>query len=357
VWVRNDGGLWAAKFDEKRGVMTSTPVQIATNVSQTGTGIAQFALSRSGNLAYVPEEPRWLALVDREGKMRYATNERRNFHSPRFSPDGSRISVDFSTSSGRDVWILSLTRGTMSRATFDGDGHDATWTPDGQYLTYTTFKKGVLGVYRIRAGGGSQADSVLAMRSLGYTGDWLPDGSSLITVITDTEPRSGADIAIVENRGRGPVRPLIVNQFQTQYPAVSPDGKWLAYVSDHSGTHEVYVRPLARGGEELQVSLNGGTEPVWSRDGRELFYRGDSERGVDLVAVSVRTSPTLDVMSRQSLFPVGEMGAAFPHANYDISPDGRTFALVRRSPSSRIVVIQNLPEILKSMSTSQRQER
>ena len=357
VWVRNDGGLWAARFDEKRGVTTSTPTQVASNVSQTGTGVAQFAFSKSGNLAYVPEEPRWLALVDREGKMRYATNERRNFHSPRFSPDGSRISVDFSTSSGRDVWILSLTRGTMSRATFDGDGHDATWTPDGQYLTYTTFKKGVLGVYRVRAGGGSEADSIIAMRSLGYTGDWLPDGSSLVTVVTDAAARSGADIAIIENRGRGPIRPLIANQFQTQYPAVSPDGKWLAYVSDHSGSLEVYARPLASGGEEVQVSLNGGTEPVWSRNSRELFYRANTERGTDLVAAQVRTSPSLDVISRSNLFPVGEMGAAFPHANYDVSADGRTFVLVRRAPASRIVVIQNLPAILESLSTSRSRDQ
>ena len=355
AYARNDGSLWAAQFDEKRGSITSRPVQIGSSVSLTGTGIAQFALSNSGNLAYVPEEPRWLAIVDREGQMRYATTERRNFHSPRFSPDGSRISVDFSTASGRDVWILSLRRGTMSRLTFDGDGHDATWTPDGQYITYATFRKGPLGVYRVRAGGGSQPDSLITLSSLGYTGDWLPDGKSLITTLTEVQARSGSDIGIIENSGRGPIRPLVVNQFQTQYPAVSPNGKWLAYTSDQSGASELYVRPLSGGGEEVQVSQNGATEPVWSRDGRELFYRGTSQRGMDLVVASVRTSPTFDVISRRALFPVEDMGAAFPHANYDISPDGKTFALVRRSPASRIVVIQNLPELVKSMSTSGRQ--
>ena len=357
TYARNDGSLWAAPFDEKRGGITSRPVQVGSNVSLTGTGIAQFAVSKSGNLAYVPEEPRWLALVDHDGKLRYATTERRNFHSPRFSPDGSRISVDFSTASGRDVWILSLTRGTMSRATFDGDGHDATWTPDGQHLTYATFRKGVFGVYRVKAGGGSPPDSLITSSSLGYTGDWLPDGKRLITTLNEVQPRSAADIGIIENAGRGPVRPLIVNQFQTQYPAVSPDGRWLAYTSDHSGTNELYVRPLSGDGDEVQVSQNGATEPVWSRDGRELFYRGISERGVDLVAATVRTSPTFDVISRRNLFPVWDMGAAFPHANYDISPDGKTFALVRRSPASRIVVIQNLPELVKSMTAPSSEQK
>ena len=353
VYARIDGTLWAAKFDVKRGRMTSSPVQIGSDVSLTGTGIAQFSFSKSGNLAYIPEEPRWLALVDRDGKLRNATTERRNFHSPRFSPDGERVSVDFSTSAGRDVWLLSLRRQTMSRATFDKDGHDATWTPDGKYITYSTLKKGPLGIYRVRPGTGTvQADSILTSSELGYTGDWLPDGKGLITTLTGARPDPGADIGVVENLGKGPVRTLIANQFQTQYPAVSPDGKWLAFVSNHSGTQEVYVRPFSGTGEDVQVSLSGGTEVVWGRNGRELFYRGSSERGMVLVAAVVRTSPAFDIVSRASLFPVADMAAAVPHANYDVSPDGKTFVFVRRSPSSRIIVIQNVPALVKSMQTS-----
>jgi serine/threonine-protein kinase len=351
AYARNDGTLWAARFDEKKGAMTSTPAKIGSDVSMTGTGIAQFSLSESGNLAYVPEEPRWLALVDRDGKLRYATAERRNFHSPKFAPDGDRISVDFSTSSGRDVWILSLKRGTMSRATFDSDGHDATWTPDGQYITYTSFKTEKLGVYRVRPGGGGQPEALIMSGQLGYTGDWLADGKSLVTTFRDAQPNSGSDVGILENGGKGPLRPLIANQFQTQYPAVSPDGKWLAFVSDQSGALEVYVRPLQGNGDDVQVSLNGGTEPVWSHDGHEIFYRGNTERGIHLIAAAVRTTPTFDVVSRQTLFPVGDMAAAVPHANYDVSRDGKTFVLVRRSPATRIVVIQNLPEMVKSMET------
>ena len=347
AYATNDGSLWAAPFDAKRGVMTTAPSRIATGVALTGTGIAQFTMAASGNLAYIPEEPRWLALIDRDGKLRYATSERRNFHSPRFSPDGTRISTDFSTSTGRDVWILSLTRGTMSRATFDGDGHDATWTPDGQFITYTSFVKG--GIFKTKPGGGGQKDSLLAVTGVGYTGEWFPDGKQLLTTLTDVRPHTASDIGIITNGGRGPLKPLIVDEFQTMYPAVSPDGKWLAFVSDQSGAQEVYVRPLEGAGDDVQVSVSGGTEPVWGRDGRELFYRGNSERSTDLVAATVRVSPTFDVVSRRALFPVADMSAAVPHANYDLSPDGKTFAMVRRSSATRIVVIQNLPELLKSM--------
>jgi hypothetical protein len=111
------------------------------------------------------------------------------------------------------------------------------------------------------------------------------------------------------------------------------------------------VRPLQGSGEDLQVSLSGGTEAVWSHDGSELFYRGNTDHGIYLVAAKVRASPTFDVVSRQNLFPVGDMAAAVPHANYDVSRDGRTFALVRRSPATRIMVIQNLPEMVKTLET------
>ena len=345
AYVTNDGSLWAAPFDTKRGVMTAKPVKVGSGVALTGTGIAQFAMAANGNLAYIPEEPRWLALIDRDGKLRYATNERRNFHSPRFSPDGTRISTDFSTSSGRDVWILSLTGGTMSRATFDGDGHDATWTPDGQFITYTSFIKG--GIFKTKPGGGGSKDSLLSTRGVGYTGDWLADGDRLITTLTDVRPRTASDIGMITNGGRGPVQPLIVDQFQTMYPTVSPDGKWLAFVSDKSGSQQVYVRQLDGRGDEVQVSVDGGTEPLWSRDGREIFYRGHSERSTDLITATVRFSPRFDVVARRALFPVTDMAGAVPHANYDLSPDGRTFAMVRRSTATRIVVIQNLPELLK----------
>ncbi|HKY96453.1 MAG TPA: protein kinase [Gemmatimonadaceae bacterium] len=351
AFVKGDGTLWAARFDEKKAKLTEQPVQIASGVSLTGSGISQFALSKSGNLAYVPEEPRWLALVDRDGKMTYATSERRTFHSPRFSPDGRFISVDLSTAAGRDVWILSRDRGTMSRATFDHDGHDATWTPDGKYITYSSFKTGKFGLYRTTPGGG-RAEELASLPNAGYTGEWFAPGDRLITTLTEPGDNVTYDIGIIENSGKGPIRPVVADEFHTAYPSVSPDGKWLAFVSDQSGMQQVYVRSLEGGGDKTQVSSDGGTEPVWSRDGRELFYRSLSPRGSDMMAVTVRLSPSFDVVSQKALFPLNDMTPAIPHANYDVSPDGRMFVMVRRSQATRVVVIQNLPAMLDSMRGS-----
>ncbi|HEX6575934.1 MAG TPA: protein kinase [Gemmatimonadaceae bacterium] len=349
AFVKQDGTLSAARFDVRKGELKDAPVQVATGVALTGSGLAQFAFSESGNLAYIPEEPRWLALVDRRGRMRYATSERRSFHSPRFSPDGKRISVDFSTESGRDVWILSLGDSTLSRATFARDGHDATWMPGGKYITYSSVANGQINVYRTTPGGSTHPDSLPPVPNLGYTGEWLSDGSGAITTISGTGAGANYDIGLISSGGNRPVRLLIADQFNTAYPAVSPDGKWLAFVSDRSGAQEVYVRPINGDADDVQVSSGGASEPVWSRDGQELFYRAMSSRGTDLVAAAVRTSPSFGVISRTALFPVSEMSPAVPHANYDISPDGQTFALVRRSQSSRVVVIQNLPEMLNAM--------
>jgi dipeptidyl aminopeptidase/acylaminoacyl peptidase len=346
VYAVPDGGLWALPFDHRRGRLGGAPVQVASGVSMTGTLLAQFAVAANGTVAYIPEEPRSLVFADRSGAMRLATPERRSFHMPQFSPDGRRVSVDFTIAEGRDVWILSLRQGTLSRATFDRDGHDATWTPDGHSITYTSFKTGRFGLYRTRPGSDAPADSLLATDSVGFTGYWLPDGSALVTVGQDLRPGSGPDIALIRNGGRGPVEPLVATPYQTWYPALSADGRWVAFVSDHSGASEVYVRSLTGPGEEVQVSAGGGSEPLWGPDGRELFYRGSSNGRVELVRVELRTTPELEVVSREALFTIDEIGGSIPHSNYDISPDGKTFVMVRRSPATRIMVLQNLPALV-----------
>jgi Tol biopolymer transport system component len=117
-------------------------------------------------------------------------------------------------------------------------------------------------------------------------------------------------------------------------------------VSDQSGESEVYVRPLSGDGDLVQVSRGGGIEPVWSRDGRELFYRGAVDGRPELITAGVQTAPSFTVTARRSLFPITDMVTGTPHANYDVSPDGRSFVMVRRSPGTRIMIIQNLPALV-----------
>ena len=352
LWVQLDGTLLAAPFDPEHPAPVGPGLRLAPEVSVTGTGLAQFAVAANGTVAYVPEEPRSLQFVDLAGASRPATAELHNYHAPEFSPDGRRVSVDFNSGDGRDVWILSLDGGTLTRTTFDRDGHDATWTPDGRYITYSSVKSGNLGLYRKRPGSAEAAESLFASIHLTYTGHWLRDGSALVTTGNDLRGDSRSDIAILDSAGRGPLRMVVASPFLEQFPTLSPDGRWLAFSSDQSGDHQVYVRPLTGDGDQVQVSLTGGTEPLWSPDGKTLYYRG-RENGIDaMTAATVRTTPDFAVTARRTLFSMADYVSTTPHTNYAISPDGRTFALVRRNPGTRIVIIQNLPALMSQLQGS-----
>jgi serine/threonine-protein kinase len=349
VYVLADGSLQAVGFDPVRSAVGDEPVTLATGVALTGNQSAQFAVAGNGTVAYIPQEPRSLVFVNRDGTMREATPEKRNFHAPMFSPDGRRVVTDFNAADGRDVWVLSLADGILSRATFDRDGHDAVWTPDGSALTYASVKEGVLSLLRIQPGVPQTSEVLFGSPKLGYSGVWLPDGSGLVTVAQELEAGSGSDLAWLRQAGKGPLERLLATRFEEAFPAVSPDGRWLAFMSNQSGRSQVYVRPLKDEADQVQVSVSGGTEPMWSRDGRELFYRSGAGSGSELIQVAFRTDPAFSVTSRRALFSVAEMVNSTPHRNYDISPDGKTFVMVRFNPSTRIMVIQNLPALVERL--------
>jgi hypothetical protein len=363
VFVTGNGNLQAAPLDRSGRRLAGEPVIIATGLAITGTAVAQFTVAANGNVAYIPEEPSSLVFVDRTGGSRLVTAERRNFHHPMFSPDGRRLSTDFNSVEGRNVWVLALAEGTLTRATFDREGHDATWTPDGRFLTYIAPQSQsgatTLVLLRKRPGSAEPADTLLVSPRLSYTGVWLRDGSGLVTTASGLR-RSGhgadsastdsrADAAMIGGGGKGPLTPLVASPFAEQYVGVSPDGRWISFVSDQSGREEVYVRDLAGEQDQVLVSLEGGSEPVWGPDGKELFYRETGQDNPHLIAARIETSPTIRVASRSRLFPIGDIVGTGPHANYDISPDGKMFAMVRRSPAARIVVIQNLPALVRRL--------
>jgi len=358
VYVLGDGSLQAVPFDLRTLRVTAAPVTLASGVMVTGTGLAQLAVAPNGTVAFVVEAGRSLIVSDRSGAGRPVVAQMRNYHHPRFSPDGRRLAVDFNSADGRDVWIANLADGAMTRATFDRDGHDASWSADGRTFAYTSFRGGVFGVHRIRPGSTESADSLLTNPNLAYTGIWLRDGSALVTVGQTLRPESGIDIGILRNGGRGPLEPLIASRFVEQYPALTRDDQWLAFTSNQSGRDEVYLRRLANGDEQVQVSLGGGSEPVWGPDGRELFYRGGPNSGSGgepmIMAALIATRPTLAVTSRKALFPATGIVTANPHTNFDVSPDGKTFAYVRSNPSSRVMVIQNLPAMVAKLRASGR---
>jgi Tol biopolymer transport system component len=348
VVVRGDGTMEAIPFDIGGLRTTGPPVVIGRNVSVAGS-IAQFAVARNGTVAWVPVQPRELVLVERSGNIRPLVPERRSWHNPRFSPDGRRLSMDFVGDDGRDTWVLDRAQGTLTRVTFTRDGHDAEWGPDGRTLSFLSFASGSAKVSLTRPGSTAPAESLFATPTLAWTGAWLPDGSGVVTVVTNSSSQSGFDLALLR-RPEWRVEQLAASPYSEAWPSISPDGRWVAYASNRSGRQEVYVMSLDRRDEQVQVSLDGGGEPVWARTGREIFYRRQvSPTEAELVSAAVMTDPEFRVTARTPLFPVGLMEVSQPHANWDAAPDGQSFVFVRRSPATRIEVIQNLPELVRRL--------
>jgi len=292
-------------------------------------------VSQTGSLVYLPEQPFSLMLLDRAGR-REIVAEGHRFHSPRFSPDGRRLVFDFIQQGARDVWTLDLRQRTLSRLTFENDGHDAVWSPDGRWVYFVH----ATGIWRRRADGSGNADSV-------YQGEYTQaveverDG----TLLGASTGRNGLfDVVVVSADSVRRTSPLLTAPYNEQAATLAPGGHWLAYTSDETGRDEIYVRAYPEGGEKVLVSQGGGGEPRWSPDGRTLYYQGTRDGIPYLIAAAVTTSPEFAVTGRTSLFEISQFEPSSPHANWDVSPDGSRFALVNQGSLVEMVFVLNWPE-------------
>ena len=317
---------------------------LGVTVQQTRGSRPKIAQLGLGTLAYVPAQALSLVSVSRQGKVTPLLEQPRSYHSPRVSPDGRYIALDFSETT-RDVWLLDRRDSTMSRATFQSTGHDPTWLPNGREIVFAEARGPRVGIVRAPVDGSRPADSVYFEGSQVSVHGVTPDGRTGIAVRFMSTAGLG-DIVAVPLEGGGPVKPLVATPYDEGYPALSPDGRWLAYVSNEANRPEVYLRALDGTAGKLLVSQNGGSEPVWSRDGRELFYRSLGPGEPELVAALIETHPSLRVVSRTPLFPVTDYEAAVPHANYDVMPDGQSFVMVRQGRLSQFVYLQRWSALL-----------
>jgi Tol biopolymer transport system component len=256
---------------------------------------------------------------------------------PFFSPDGSQLAVNVGDAAGAEAWIFDVVRGTRSRVGVQGSVTPS-WTPDGNRITYSTAN----GIYSRSADGTGEPELILPVRAGTQFGSfWSSDGKSL--VYYEMHPSTGRDIWMLPVDGE-PV-PLVVTEASERSPRLSPNGRWLAYVSDESGRDEIYVQAFPETGMKQIISTEGGREPVWSRDGTELFYR----RGDELLVVDVDTGDELEAGTPKIVltarFAVGGGGR---NQNYDVSPDSERFVFVQRDegvPREVRVVVNWLQEL------------
>lgn len=291
------------------------------------TGAVQMGLSSTGLLAYVsgsvfPEIKGPLAWVGRDGREELLEVDPRNFHTVRISPDGAEVLLT-AIYPPQDIWLFEVPRKSLRRQTFENSNMYAIWAPGPDQFTFVVSRNGLRSLWTKSVDG--QAVQLLAPEPAedGFLrpADWSPDGRTL-AVVRYTEA-ARFDVLLLDEHGA--LTPFLASEFSEQYPEFSPDGRWLVYSSNESGRQEVYVRPYPGPGRTLQVSTDGGIEPAWSRDGREILYRWRRE----FFAVRVDLQGGRPTAERPRRLFEGDYGSAFAVRSFDVAPDGRLLVVKR----------------------------
>jgi len=276
-----------------------------------------FAISEGGMLVYLRSgqvETGGIAWVDRDGVATPVDAPPRTYGDLRISPDGSRSLLH----TERDVWSLDLARGALTRLSFEvGEDETALWSPDGRWIAWAGNRPGsARHVFRQRADGSGDAESLWSDDRHFHLACWSPDGASILITIDD--PDTSWDILTLDVE-TGETRPLITTRFDEHSPRQSPDGRWMAYVSNETGSHEVYVQAFPGLGDKVQVSTAGGGQPIWARDGAELFFRSPTH----LMAAKVSHHEGIEVSAAAELFEATVGTFDTDHTRYDVAADGR----------------------------------
>jgi serine/threonine-protein kinase len=356
VYAAEDGSVRAVPFDEASLTVTGSTVPLLEAVAVKVNGEADFDVSAAGRLIYVQGNidglERSLVWVDRDGREDPIAAPPRTYQYPRLSPDGRRVALDV-REDVFSIWVLDLSAETLTRLALGEGGHTyPTWTRDGGRIAYQYQAGADIGW---KASNNTGVPEVLAA-AVGGGGDarapspyfFTPDGTALV-FRDQANPESGDDLVMISLE-KDSVLWRLGGDFSERNAELSPDGRWMAYQSDESGTMEIYVRPFPDvQADQVQVSNSGGIHPLWSRDGRELFYLqlGATRQ---LVSVSVETGGT----GRTFGFRGREVVMEWPYfasavgRTYDVSPDGRFLAVkALEAASPEITVVLNWFEELR----------
>jgi Tol biopolymer transport system component len=315
-------------------------------------GFAYFASSNNGSLIYVPGYIRpvnsHLVWVDREGNIEQLPEAIRSYDSLALSPDGTQLAIEFKDQSPQsDVWIYDFERRNWTRLTFAGRCWSPIWTPDGKHVVYKNWPKGALWA---PADGSSPGEPLVKheiVSNIGHIYSWSPDGT-IMTFAVQSKPGDW-DLWTLHLEETATAQPFIETSFSELQGVFSPDGRWIAYWSNESGRSEVYVAPFPGPGPKWRISTEGGIEPLWSKDGRELFYRS----GDKVMVVTVQTEPSFQARTPRVLFEAPRMNRSGLWRTYDVTPNGQRFVMSQNPDGTReplqIVYIPNWFDELKQL--------
>ena len=312
---------------------------IASDATMPGVS---FAISRDGSLAYVPGKPvgnaARLLRVDRAGVTRPLTDLRRLFAALALSPDGRRLALEISAPNSQ-IWVYDLERGTLTPQTRRFNNSNPIWTPDGRRLTFTSNRDGPSNLYWQPADGSGPVERLTRggqPETSQQAESWSPDGKVL--VFSETTSSTKDELWLLRMDGDRRPQPLFPGQSGVGGAGVSPNGRWLAYVSVESGRDEIYVKPLSGSGGHWPISGDGGEFPVWSRDGGELFYRS----GDRTMAVTIGRGAAFSATKPRKIFEAKT--PANSDKPYDVTPSGEFVVIApaeSETPFAQVNVVVN----------------
>ena len=355
IYAREES-LFAVAFDAATRAISGSAVPVVQGLARAPdpaatTATANYSVSNTGTLVYVAGGlgAYRLVLLDRAGRETPLAAPARPYAQAQLSPDGSRVAVVIDG----DIWVWDNERGTLTRLTFDASEEwSPLWTVDGTRILFATRDKGI---FWKASDGTGESQPLFETKGLALPSSWAPDGT-LVYYVMDS-------IGRLSMAGAPKGETLLDTKFRETRPAVSPDGRWLAYESDESGQFEIYVRPFPNisGGRWL-VSTSGGAEPHWAPDGRALFYRtiGGVNQNQRLMSVTIDAKATAFVADTpEPLLSLAGIRLGGNVRNYDVAPNGERFLFTKNlvgassdaegSASSRIIVAENWTEELKRL--------
>ena len=345
------GAMLAVPFDVTRLEVTGPPVPMIEGVAMhPGTGAAQFSLSKSGSILFVPGGERaantTLCWVDRKGVAQPIPAPARGYVNPKLSPAGRRLAVGIEEGKP-GVWIYDLERDTSMLLFRTGGVPAPSWTRDGKRVAFRSNVGGQTGLFWMPADG-SGVPERLTTGNAEYPGSWSLDGRVLAASGGDSK---SWDLWVLPMDGDRKPRPFLQTPFNEGGGMFSPDGRWLAYTSNESGREEVYIQAYPGSGAKWQVSAEGGVQPVWAQNGKEIFYRNQDK----MMAVAVVTQPEFRASKPTLVFEGRYEKGIYPFIpNYDVASDGR-FLMIKSSVESaptQLNFVQNWFEELKGRAAA-----
>ena len=352
-----DGSLLAVPFDPERLKVTGEPLTAIDHIFQSAG--REVALSSEGSLVYLSsrgsqpqawERQDGLTWVDREGNLQPLSAPPGAYYLPTLSQDGEKLAVTVFEPRNYDLWARDLRRGATSRLTHEGNNHVAVWTTGDSRIIFTSDRDGPPNLYRKSLDGSTPVERLTEGPHHQDPISISPDDRFL--TFWDNPPETGGDIMLLDLVERTGPTPLLATKFDESHGMISPDGNYIAYTSDESGRHEVYVQPFPELGERTQISIDGGHEPRWNPQGGELFFWSVTNQA--FMAVEVDSADGFRVGIPRPLFtrPFRRHLAGIP--NYDVAPDGRRFLMIDigdiGEPAARLTITRNWGEEVRRRS-------